>query len=123
MSRREEREMSDQNDWEIPTGLSAAGRKAAFAIRNFAKEKSLFYTGGVRVFYTPEEWRSRGEAYGTSSELVVVYESADIRYAASLKGADEHGSYKLNDALCHRLQQIDVYLEEGTTWFGSIYKA
>ena len=50
------------DDWKIPAGLSAKARAAAKAIRKFAFDKGLDYSGGP-IFYSPKQWRERGESY------------------------------------------------------------
>lgn len=35
--------------------------------------------GGCKVFYSPKEWKSRGEQHGDGSVLVVTYDGGDHR--------------------------------------------
>ena len=111
--------MNDIKDLEIPTGLSQKGRQAARVIVAFLKEKELTETGGCRVFYTPREWKARGEKYGTTSELVVVYDGAEAAYALAM----DYEMYKAIDELQARLDAIGVFFEEATCWYGSIHIA
>lgn len=115
--------MTNNQDWKIPTGLSAKGRKAAFAIRNFAKANGLSFTGGCKVFYSPAEWKARGEQYCTTSELIVVYEGADLGLATSMDRAYDFGSYDLQEKLIDVLAEIGLYTEEATGWYGGVYKS
>lgn len=115
--------MSNQkiaDDWKIPAGLSAKARAAAKAIRKFAFEKGLDDSGGP-IFYSPKQWRERGESYGESCELIVVYDGADIRTALSFDRAYDFGSYAPLEELAAELRRLGVYAEECTCWFSGIY--
>lgn len=63
----------------IPTGLSAAGRKAAKTIIAMLRREERTDTGGCRAFYTPAAWAALGNKNGRGSELVVVYDGGDLR--------------------------------------------
>lgn len=107
------------SDWDIPTDLCRAGRKAAEAIRQFAIDNDLTHTGGCRIFYSPAEWRARGEAHATTSLLVCVYDGAAIRRALSFDGFD----YPKLEALNAILDTLDVFNEECTCWYSAIHNA
>jgi hypothetical protein len=111
----------ENQDWDIPTGLTANGRKAAFAIRNFAKAHGLVDSGGGKMFFTPKEWNARGQKYCGNSDLVVDYEGAAIQVATSLDAAFYSGSYALHNELYGVLNEIGVYMEEGTLWYSGVY--
>lgn len=104
--------------WDIPKTLTRAGRKAAEAIRDFCIERGLTHAE-CRVFYSPEEWRARGERHATSSLLVVVYDGAAVRRALSFDGGD----YATVEALRQVLDPLDVFSEECTGWYSGIYNA
>ena len=104
--------------WDIPKTLCRAGRKAAEALREFCLKHDLTHTGG-RVFYSPEEWRARGEAHATSSLLVIVYDGAACRRALSFDGGD----YRTLEAFRLILDSLDVFSEECTCWYSGIYNA
>jgi hypothetical protein len=106
-------------DWDIPKDLTRAGRKAAEALRDFCIQHDLTHTGGCRVFYSPEEWRARGEAHATSSLLVIVYDGAACRRALSFDGGD----YRTLEAFRLILDSLDVFSEECTCWYSGIYNA
>ena len=61
-------------DWPIPVDLSDQGRVAAQAVLDFLTEKDITYHGGGGRFYSPQEWRERGEIYGTGSLLVITHD-------------------------------------------------
>ena len=71
-----------------------------------------------RSFYTPAEWKSRGEQYGLKSELIVVHDGGDL---ASFFNPD-YGSWKLQSAMNVALEKVGYYAEPCTTWYTAIYK-
>lgn len=106
----------------IPTGLSAKGRKAAYAILRTLKAHKVDYISSVpnaRLFYTPQEWRDRGEQYGTESELVVLYEEGDHRRFFAMGG--EPADYRTHEAMRAALDVVGVYHEECNGWYGAVY--
>jgi hypothetical protein len=105
-------------DWDIPTGICRAARKGAVVIRQFAIQHGLTHTGG-RVFYSPQEWRERGERHATHSLLVIVYDGAAIRQALSFDGLD----YALMEKLRTTLDALDLFTEECTCWYCGLHNA
>ena len=71
-----------------------------------------------RSFYTPAEWKARGERYGLQSELIVVHDGGDL---ASFFNPD-YGSWKLQSAMNEALEKAGYYAEPCTTWYTAIYK-
>ena len=107
-----------RNDWEIPTGLSKQGRIAAKIIREFAEEYDLLGTGGCTIFRTPKEWKALGWDYGNGSDLVIVYEGAEIAHAFEY----DHENYALIEKLRKRLEEYGVFTECGTSWMSAVYR-
>ncbi len=106
-------------DWEIPADLSEAGRKAAEVLRDFAIKHDLTFTGGCKVFYSPTEWKARGEEYGTTSLLVIVYDGGSVRKAVSLDGF----AYDLHEEFRQVLAGLGLICEECTCWYAAVYRA
>lgn len=100
--------------WE-PKGLSTLGQKAHAAIVQFLKEKDLVPRGEDKIFYSPSEWRARGESYGLGSELIVVH-----AYAFDW---DRGCPYPSIEALSDRLKGVGAYTEQCTGWYSAIYRA
>lgn len=98
-------------DWDIPEGLSHAGFNAAVAIRQQAVQQGLTNSGGCKVFYSPAEWKERGEVYGRESELVVVYDGSDARYLA-----------EFNSSVEEVLARLNLFIECCTHWYAAVYK-
>lgn len=71
-----------------------------------------------RSFYSPKEWKARGERYGLQSELIVVHDGGDL---ASFFNPD-YGSWKLQSAMNEALEKVGYYAEPCTTWYTAIYK-
>jgi len=107
-----------RNDLAKPEGLSAAGEKAYAAIAEFLKTFDLEYTGGCKAFYSPKEWKERGEDYGLESELIVVHDGGDL---ASIFNLD-YGCYDLNAKMDEALRRHGVWMESCTCWYTAIYE-
>jgi len=74
-------------------------------------QQGLTNAGGCKVFYSPEEWRERGEAYGAESELVVVYDGSEARYLA-----------EFNPGIEEVLARLNLFIECCTHWYAAVYK-
>jgi hypothetical protein len=108
-----------ESDFNIPTGLSRSGRRAALAI--VKKVQALFGPdssgGGCTAFYTPKAWKERGEEYGLTAELIVVYDGGDLHHF--------FGSYaepEWQDAMVDVLNELGLWHEPCTGWYCAIYK-
>jgi hypothetical protein len=99
-----------------PTSLNEKGNLAYNIILNFLKKNDMTYTGGCRSFYSPQEWKSRGERYGDNSHLIVVYDGGDLSYIFN-------GSYCSSkyQEMQLELRKANLYFEECTCWYSAIY--
>lgn len=104
-------------DLAIPNGLTAQGKKAAHAILNLLERQDSTYTGGCKAFYSPKEWRERGEAYGTDSVLIVVHDGGDLAYRFNY----DHGCFGLVNEMAGALNEVGFYAEPCTSWYSAIY--
>ena len=105
------------SDLACPSGLSPRGQKAWHVITCWLEASDLTYTGGCKAFYSPQEWKARGETYGRESELVVVYDGGDLAAVMS----NELG-YGLRESLSTELGAVaGVYFEDCTNWYAAIY--
>ena len=106
----------------IPAGLSHEGRIAAELIIKLVgghNEDKLMYTGGCTPFYSPEQWKERGEEYGLESELVVVHDGGDV---CNWMAYDcEHPN--LRAAMDEALSEVGLWAECCTCWYTAIYKS
>jgi hypothetical protein len=102
-----------------PEGLSRKGKKAMKVILKVAKECGMSYTGGCTPFYSPSEWKDRGESYGTESLLVVCHDGGDLEGFFSPYEAIEMFSEKLIEALAAE----GMFFENCTGWYTAIYEA
>lgn len=97
-----------------PEGLSKSGSKAYDLIMKVMGDPD---TGGCRTFYSPEEWKARGEQYGCSGELIVVYDGGDVAPYFSF----DYGNGKRMDEMNDALHTIGMYAEQCTNWYSAIY--
>ena len=105
-------------DLQTPSDLTTLGKTACETIVAFLKKKKLTNTGGGKAFYSPKEWKERGEDYGTESELVVVHDGGDHARAFSW----DYEDYTTIEALNVELAKIGLFAEQCTTWYSAIYK-
>jgi len=99
--------------------LEGAQLVIAQAVLRTAKHYgSSLHTGGCRTFYTPQEWRQRGESYGLNSQLIVCYEGSAIAPFFNM----EHGCDGWYTAMQGALNSLGFYSEECTSWYSAIYK-
>ena len=61
--------------WDVPTGLPQKGRVIAHAIRRIAK-KNEWSSGGQKVFWSPSEWKDKGERW-CSNILNILHDIID----------------------------------------------
>lgn len=71
-----------------------------------------------RNFYSPAEWRARGERYGLQSELIVVHDGGDL---ASFFNPD-YMCWNLQTTMNEALEKAGYYAEPCTSWYTAIYK-
>jgi hypothetical protein len=106
-------------DLDIPKGLSPEGKRAAEAIVAFLTENEATSTGGCRVFYTPEQWADRREAYGLKALLIVVHDGGDHAPYFNL----DYCQYVAWEEMNTNLRLHGVYAEQCTGWYSAIYAA
>jgi len=104
----------------IPENLSSIGERAHRAIMALLNKQYATYTGGCRSFYSPAEWRERGEQYGTNGELVVVYDGGDLARFFSIDAS--YPSYEGHTLMSEALAAEGLYFEECTCWYAAIYE-
>lgn len=101
-----------------PEGLSELGRAAYRKIVEVLAASGALHSGGCRVFYSPQEWRERGESYGLRSELIVVYDGGDHR---RFFNNDGFGLAMDCDRIVNALNGIGLYFEPCTGWYCAVY--
>lgn len=108
----------EQNDLERPAGLSDKGNAAYEAIVAFLTKNDLTYTGGCKAFYSPAEWKDRGEEYGLESLLIVCHDGGDL--SALCYGNGDH--VPLQNAFVGALKAAGLYCQPCTCWYSAIYE-
>jgi hypothetical protein len=101
----------------VPEGIKGPGYDAYLAIIKFLSDHDLTDTGGCKTFYTPEEWKARGEQYGLGSLLVVVHDGGAVAEVCNL----DYENYGLHDELQDALKQAGFYMEGCTSWYSAVY--
>lgn len=109
----------------IPETLKGLAREAAEKVVAYirAQHKKAFDENkepgaGGKMFYTPEEWKERGEKYGTEALVVVVHDGGD--HAPYFNW--DYECYKLIEGLAEELAKIGCFAEQCTGWYSAIYK-
>lgn len=106
-------------DLEIPAGLSARGAEAARLIRRYLLTNELTYTGGCQAFYTPREWRERGEPYSQGAVLIVVHEGSEVAYLFDYDKVN--GNYSAMEQMAEILGRAGFLAESMNGWSTAIY--
>ena len=106
-------------DFQIPDGLSKKGEASAKALIKLAQKMngSEASGGGCRAFYTPEQWKERGEEYGLGSELIVVHDGGDLCPFLNW----DYECYDAVDKSVEALKKVGTYAESCTCWYTAIY--
>lgn len=105
-------------DLTLPT-TDARPAAIAATINAFLDKHDLAHTGGCRAYYTPAEWRDRGEEYGLKSILVIVHDGGDLSHVLNGYTAESGAIYAELLALVER--EHGVYFESCTCWYTAVY--
>lgn len=105
---------------EKPAGLSKLGEKAYDTIMAVLIEHGATETGGCKAFYSPAEWKARGERYGLGSELIIVYDGGD--HGRFFSHDLDFPKYTCLTRMVEALKKVGVYSEECTGWYAAIHK-
>ena len=105
-------------DLKMPEGLSTLGQEAHAKIMEFLEARDMLYTCGGQAFYSPSEWKKRGEQYGLKSEMIIVHDGGDLAACCNL----DYECYKLNEQFIEKLAEAGVYIEQCTSWYSAVYK-
>ncbi len=101
-----------------PEGLCEKGNQAYDIIMRALTVYDKLNTGGCQTFYSPQEWKDRGEAYGCESVLIVVHDGGDHRPFFTLDGE----VYAMYEFLLETLSnEGGMYQETCTCWYTAIY--
>lgn len=105
----------------MPEGLSDLGMKAYNEVMRTLNAFNKTYTGGCKAFYSPQEWKDRGEKYGLKSHLIVVYDGGDLsRFFNS--GCAMMDGFRSYEFMISELKYSKLYFEECTNWYSAIYE-
>jgi hypothetical protein len=103
----------------VPDGLTPAGQRARDVVVAFLRAQGRADTGGCRPFYSPNEWKERGEEYGTLSELVIVHDGGDLAPYFNL----DYYCYDKYEAMQAALSEHGFYFDQCTSWYSAVYQS
>ena len=106
--------------WDVPTGLTRESRAIAYAIRKVA-EQNQWNSGGQKVFWSPAEWREKGERWN-SDILNLLFEGGDHAPSFSLDYSYNRNGYSDYELMLELLKEHGVYSEQYFSWAGGIFK-
>jgi hypothetical protein len=75
-------------------------------------------TGGCRTFYSPKEWKERGEKYGLNSCLIICHDGGEFSNLCSYDKQD----YGMLEKFAENLAIEGYYIEQCTCWYSALYK-
>ena len=96
--------------------LDGLARRAADALVALMADDAT--TGGCRPFYTPDEWRARGESYGLTSVLVCCHDGGTLSHMLDLSQA----GYDVQRAVRDALTPLGLFVEQCTGWYSAVYR-
>ncbi len=109
--------------YRLPEGLSRHGVRSWFLIMKMLEEQhpEIKETSPEKInhkyFYSPAEWKARGETYGLSGELVLIHEEGYLTGYCNLDYCDYAG-YEL---LIETFSKERTYIEQCTSWYSAVY--
>jgi hypothetical protein len=106
-----------RKELEMPEGLCAKGVAAYNAIVALLEKRNALDTGGCKAFYSPAEWRERGEDYAQNAVLIVVHDGGD--HAPYFNW--DYGYARGIEAVMAALLPHGVFAEQATSWYSGIY--
>ncbi len=104
-----------RHDLDVPAGANETQRLIHSTIMRVVGHDA--YTGGCRAFYTPDQWKARGELYGLNAALVVCHDGGDLPLYFNYDYQADRMIDKMNKAL----EAIGYYAEPCTSWYTGIY--
>lgn len=105
-------------EFAMPERLSAEGQRAWKVITDFLQRRKLTHSGGHdKVFYSPEEWKRRGEEE-VGGELYIIHDGGEHARAISWEAEDE----KSREALQTQLRSAGMFMEQITYVTSGVYK-
>lgn len=104
----------EYRDHEMPKGLCGVGITAVDIIRGTLRATDALFTGGCKPFYSPDEWRERGEwrAIGgepDSTVLIVCHDGGDMSHYS--------GAPKIWSAIDTALNAAGYRVNYGEHWW------
>ena len=115
-------EKSDEHEYYLamPEGLSDIG-KAAYKKIVRVLELSNIIDIDYKIFYSPQEWKDRGELYGLESHLIIVHDGGNICRFFNLDYAMMDGYIKY-EFMRTELEDSEIYTEQCTNWYSAVYE-
>jgi len=109
------------SDLDMPEGLSDVGKAAYEKIMRVLHLSNKTYTGGCKAFYSPQEWKERGEKYGLKSHLIIVYDGGELTSFFNADHAMMDG-FRKYEFMRTELKDSKTYSEECTGWYSAVYE-
>lgn len=101
-----------------PTAKAIAELVALFLSADLQSRAGRAPSGcGCRAFYTPEQWRERGEEHGGDALLILCHDGGDL---APLCNYD-HCEYEAIERFAEALAARGLRVECQTTWYSAVY--
>jgi hypothetical protein len=105
-------------EFAMPERLSPEGQRGWKIITDFLRQRRLTHSGGhTKVFYSPDEWKAKGEDE-TGGELFIVHDGGEHARAISWEAEDE----KTRERLQSLLRPAGLFMEQLTYVTSGLYK-
>lgn len=106
------------DDLRCPDGLSNDAMEAlGLIVATASDDRELPHCGGCRAFYSPKEWKERGEAHGLDAALIVVFDGGDLAHYFN----PSYESGALLSKMHKALVAMGFRYELCTHWYAAVY--
>jgi len=109
----------NETHFTMPDNLDAAGQLAFQTITTFFQERGLMSKD--LCFFSPADWKARGEEYGLASKLILVYDGCSLGAFFSLDR--DYPKYNRYEEMRAVLSKAGLFAEECTGWYCAVYPA
>lgn len=115
--KRKEKELPEE--FAEPQDLTPLGAIARNAVVALLRKDDALFAGGCTAFYSPKQWKERGEEYGTDDHavLICVHDGGELGSYFNY----DHEQYKRIERMNAALAKVGCYAEPATCWYTVVY--
>lgn len=106
------------NDFDA-SDLKGKARTLANAITAWLAARNGYAPSGngCKAYYSPRQWRERGESYGCDSVLILCHDGGALATVCNL----DYGNYLAAEEFRKFLHSRGYWVEACTSWYSAVY--